>query len=110
MAAKTENRHSRRHRHDAPLLYAFQNSDMFFSATLCNYSDSGLCFEAGYPVRPGTEIFVMLENDPRDTAGHPIRRGSHVQVRWCRPRPDADAFFYRIGARYFEKLPSLKKQ
>jgi hypothetical protein len=64
MVMQTENRESKRHKHDAALLYAFHNSEKYYSATMCDYGDDGMCFVAGYSLEPGSEIFIRMENFP----------------------------------------------
>lgn len=100
MVRPTENREFERHRHDASLLYAFQNSDKYYSATMCDYGDDGMCFVAGYALEPGSEIFIKMENFPEDVGGHNIKECYNAVVQWCEPMPDTDAFFYKVGVKY----------
>ena len=100
MMSRTENREFNRVHHDAPLLYVFQDSDSFYSATLCNYGEDGMCFESGYELEPGTEIVIMLDDYPRSVSGHEIQKRYNAIVKWCQSRPDTAAFFYRVGVKY----------
>ena len=97
---QSDKRKHRRIAHQAPVLYAFQDSDLFFSATMRNYCKNGMCFEAGYAMNPGVEIFVMIEDYSRNFEGHDLLNACHARVRWCKPLPDSDAFFYNIGIKY----------
>ncbi len=100
MRNQTDNRKHQRYTHNAPMVYAFQNSDLFFSATICNYCKTGMCFEAGYALTPGAKIFIMLENYSRDAKGHDISNQYRAEVKWCSPVSDSDAFFYNVGVKY----------
>ena len=100
MVMQTENRESERRKHDAALLYAFNDSENYYSATMCNYGDDGMCFVAGYSLEPGSEIFIRMENFPEEAVGHNIKEWYNAVVQWCEPMPDSDAFFYKVGVRY----------
>jgi hypothetical protein len=69
MVMQTENRESERCKHDAALLYAFNDSENYYSATMCNYGDDGMCFMAGYSLEPGSEIFIRMEKFSRRGRG-----------------------------------------
>lgn len=100
-----ENREFKRVSHEAPLRYAFRNSDTFFSVTMCNYCDQGMCFISGYELEPGSEINIMPDEDPRADGGHSIQDHYQAKVKWCRPLQGTDAFFYKVGVQY--RKPSL---
>lgn len=93
-------RKTNRFLHKAPVLYAFQNSDRVYGATIRNYCKKGMCFEAGYSLEPGDEIVIMLENFPRDANVHAMSHRYHATVRWCKPLADSQAFFYNVGVEY----------
>jgi hypothetical protein len=107
MMNPTENRESKRHKHNAPLLYAFQHADIYYSATMCDYGVDGMCFLAGYELKPGTEIFIMIEDYAHSAEGHDIHEYCNAIVQWCEPMPNTDAFFYKVGVKYHE--PSSTK-
>jgi len=100
MLTQAENRESERRKHEASLLYAFHDSDKYYSATMCDYGDDGMCFVAGYSLEPGAEIFIRVENFPDEAEGHNIREWYNAVVQWCEPLPDSDAFFYKVGVKY----------
>jgi hypothetical protein len=95
-----ENREGERHSIGVPIVYAFKNTDKFFGGELCNYSRGGLCFESSYPIRPGAEIYIMMDEKPIDDDRNEIFGECLAEVRWCRKLPDVDAFFYWIGVKY----------
>ena len=100
MVMQTEKREFERRKHEAALLYAFHESEVYYSATLCNYGDDGMCFLAGYSLEPGSKIFIRMENFPDEAVGHDIKEWYHAVVQWCEPMQDSDAFFYRVGVKY----------
>jgi hypothetical protein len=51
---------------DTSIVYAFQNSDQFKPARLCNYCKGGMCFEAGNAIDPGSDIYIMMEDEPAE--------------------------------------------
>jgi hypothetical protein len=100
MVRQTENRESERHKHEAALLYAFNDSEKYYSATMCNYGEDGMCFVAGYSLEPGSKIFIRIENYPDEAAGRNIKEWYNAVVQWCEPMPNSDAFFYHVGVKY----------
>ena len=101
---QSDKRKHQRIAHQTSVLYAFPGSDLLFSATMRNYSKNGMCFEAGYALNPGTEIFIMLEDYPADTEGHDLGNRYHARVRWCKSLQDYDAFFYNVGVKYCQPV------
>ena len=101
MIVQKEKRKSERHDHEASIVYAYHNSDEFYDAKMCNYSNSGLCFESSAAIEPGSDIYVMMEDFLPDTIDSEIYDGYLAEVRWCQRLSQIDAIVYHIGVKYY---------
>ena len=104
MNVRSEKRTAERFTHDAPIIYAYHDSDQFLPATMCNFCKGGMCFLADTPVKLGSDIYVMMEEFAPDTIGAEIYEGYLAQVRWCRLLPDVDSIRYKIGVKYYRTV------
>ena len=104
MNVPSEKRTSERFTHDAPIVYAYHNSDQFFPAIMCNFCKGGMCFQTDTPVHPGSDIYVMMEEFAPDAIGAEIYEGYLAQVRWCQVLPDVDPAQYQIGVKYYRTV------
>ena len=96
MRSKYEEREFPRSENKTPILICDCNFEKYKEAKIYNSSCSGIYFESGIPIKPGTEI-VVKKYDSTHFSGSVC----HVEVVWCEEIHDK-AFFYRfgIGARY----------
>jgi hypothetical protein len=104
MAHYSEKREYLRYNLDTTIVYAFQDSDQFNSARLCNYGKGGMCFESGSAIEPGADIYIMMENFLDDTIDADFYDGYLAEVRWCRrcsPEPNEP---FLIGVKYYQTI------
>ena len=101
MIVQNEKRKSERHDHEASIVYAYHNSDEFYDAKMCNFSNSGLCFESSAAIEPGSDIYVKMEEFVPDTIGSEIYDGYLAEVRWCQRIPEVDPTVYQVGVKYY---------
>lgn len=80
------------------------NSGVFFKGRMFNYSDSGLYFEADILLKPGTEVFIAIEESPfcESTAGHDFY---HAVIKHCSDLDDSH-FLYGCGAQLIDSFGS----
>lgn len=104
MNQKSERRVFERQGNDAPLIYAYHNSDKFFHAIMCNFSKDGMCFETPDAIDPGSDLYIMMENYSPDTIQAEHYEGYFAEVRWCCPLPDPQASGYRVGVKYYRTV------
>ncbi|UCG08969.1 MAG: PilZ domain-containing protein [Desulfobacterales bacterium] len=104
MKVHHEKRKSERHDHGASIVYAFHNSDKFYNARMCNFSNGGLCFESSVAIEPGSDIYVMMEEFVPDTIGSEIYDGYLAEVRWCQELPEVDPALYHVGVKYYRTM------
>ena len=102
MEADTEKRQFERHDHDAPIVYAYHNSDKFFGAKMCNVSQGGMCFESNRAVKPGLDIYIMMETYTSDAIGSEVYDGYLAKVIWCQKLVIGKTRLYRVGVKYYE--------
>jgi hypothetical protein len=104
MTPYDEKREFVRYNLDTPIVYAFQDSDQFIPARLCNYCKGGMCFETDNAIEPGADIYIMMENFLEDSIDANFYDGYLAEVRWCcqySPEP-SDAFL--IGVKYYQTI------
>jgi len=87
---------------DIPIVYAFQDSDQFYPARVCNYCKGGMCFETDDEVEPGSDIYIMMENFLPDSIDAEFYDGYLAEVLWCRKHSLATAEQFRIGVKYYQ--------
>jgi hypothetical protein len=104
MKKKDERRMFKRIKNDAPIVYAYHNTDQFFQAVMCNYSSEGMCFQTPDGVDPGSDIYIMMESYSPDTIHAEVYEGFFAEVRWCRPLPASELHGYRVGVKYYKTI------
>jgi hypothetical protein len=104
MKTKDERRVFERHDNDAPLIYAYHNTDRFFQALMCNHSNEGMCFKTSDVIDTGSDIYIMMENYAPDTIHAELYEGHFAEVRWCRRLPDPEVPGYKVGVKYYKTV------
>jgi hypothetical protein len=99
-----EKREHERYDLKAPVIYAYQDSDEFSKARMCNYCEGGMCFEAGNALEPGADIYIMMEDFSPDAIDAEFYDGYLAEVRWCRNiSPDRNEEFI-VGVKYYKTI------
>jgi PAS domain S-box-containing protein len=100
----TEKRAHKRYVHAAPIRYGYQILEDYQSAEIRNYSDGGLFFRAGSPLRAGEHIWILLK---KRTSGDDVfgnSDGYNAEVCFCNKKNSIDALSYGIGVRFLQKI------
>jgi hypothetical protein len=104
MQQKEERRVFERYDNDAPIVYAYHDTDRFFHAVMCNYSDEGMCFKTSKAVDPGSDVYIMMENYSPDTVHADLYEGFFAEVRWCQQLSSHEAPGYQVGVKYYKTV------
>lgn len=102
-----EKRASRRNNYIASITCTYFNSDRFYSAKTTNHSKEGLHFELDFPLKPGTSVYIRVEDlspEAFGSKGSRCRRLpslSLAQVRWCKEIHDPGGNYYKVGLKYY---------
>ena len=91
-----------RNKNDAPIVFAYHNTDHFYHAVMCDYSNEGMCFMTPDGVDPGSDIYIMMENFSSDAIHAELYEGFFAEVKWCLPIPAEDVSTYRVGVKYYK--------
>jgi hypothetical protein len=102
MQKKDERRVFERYDNDAPIVYAYHDTDRFFQAVMCNYSIEGMCFQTSKAVDPGSDVYIMMENYSPDTVHADLYEGYFAEVRWCQQLSSPAPPRYQVGVRYYK--------
>ena len=68
---------------EIPIVYTFEDSNVFYQATLCKRGNNCLCFETGNYIEKGKQVYVMTEDYPIDDDDLKIYEGCFGQVGEC---------------------------
>jgi hypothetical protein len=104
MKIKDERRVFERYDNDAPIIYAYHNTDQFLHALMCNYSKDGMCFKTPDAIDPGSDIYIMMENYSPDTIHADLYEGYFAEVRWCCPSAAPEKTEYLVGVKYYKTV------
>ncbi len=89
---------------DAPIIFAYHNTDQFIHAIMCNHSKDGMCFKTPDEVNPGSDIYIMMENYSPDTIHGELYDGHFAEVMWCRLRTEPEVPEYKVGVKYYKTV------
>ena len=104
MTRYDEKREYERYDLDTPIVYAFQDSDQFNPARLCNYCRGGMCFETNNAVEPGADIYIMMEDFLPDSIDADFYDGYLAEVRWCQKMMRDNAEEFKVGVKYYQTI------
>ena len=104
MQKKDERRVFERYDNNAPIVYAYHDTDHFFQAVMCNHSNEGMGFKTSEAVDSGSDIYIMMEDYAPDTIHAELYEGYFAEVRWCRPEPDPEDPEYKVGVKYYKTV------
>lgn len=90
--------------HDAPIIFAYPDSDQFFNAKMCDFCKFGMGFTSGHSIQPGADIYIMAENYAPDAVASEIYDGYLANVKWCRKVSDQCIGTYRVGVKYYQTV------
>jgi hypothetical protein len=103
-----EKRANQRCRHEAVVTCAHFNSDRFYRAQTTNHSREGISFESDFPLKPGSDIYIRVENYtpnasvPKVCCCGGIRHIALAEVKWCNELPGRGGCHYQIGLKYHQ--------
>jgi len=87
---------------EAPIVYAFHNTEKYYTAKMCNCSEGGMYFESEHnTLKRGTDIWIKMVNSSPDLHGTAVQDGYRAEVVWCRRISDREASpYYGVGVRF----------
>ena len=107
MEKTQEKRTCNRYRHTVPIAVSYFNQAQYFNAQIQNHSPGGMCFKSNYALQPGTVVYIRVKkvhpNGSSTGIGEGLRMVTLAKVKWCMDEPDAPAYSYRLGVKYFEE-------
>ncbi len=70
------------------IIYAYEDSDVFYPAKLVKHGSNCLCFETERPIALGEKIYIITQDFPLDDTHLKIYEGCFAQVRECKKSHD----------------------
>ena len=97
MKSNPEQRDDTRFYHEAIIMIEHYPKGKYYEGRMFNYSRGGMYYESDFAPKPGTDIFIGIEESPC-SSGHDVYR---ARVMWVKELPDkASFFYYGIGVKY----------
>jgi hypothetical protein len=107
LARKIQNSEKRkdvRHDCEAIIEWSYFNKDIHFDAKLLNFSRSGVYFETGHDLKPGSTILLkmkMVSSSRFKSLDHERPRSISLgEVKWRIDLSGSDKSYYGVGVRY----------
>jgi hypothetical protein len=66
------------------IIYAYENSDIFYPAKLLKHGKKCLCFAAEEPIKLDEKIYIMTQDSPLEGTNIKIYEGCFAQVEGCK--------------------------
>ena len=66
------------------IIYAYENSDVFYPAKLLRHGRNCLCFASNEPITMGENIYILTQDFPIEGANLRIYEGCFAQVEECK--------------------------
>jgi hypothetical protein len=86
----------------APILYAYEDSDVFYPARLLKHGINCLCFASKEPIAKGGKIYIFTQDFPVEDTNLRIYEGCFAQVEECKKNAN-----YRKKSSYLIRGKSL---
>ena len=82
-----------------PIKYALLNSDNFRPTRTYDFSSAGLCYETHEPLKPGTDVSIVMEHYAPGISGPEGFRSHVASIRWTHLVAKNGTERYASGAR-----------
>jgi hypothetical protein len=80
--------------------YALLDSDQFHPSRTYDFSSGGLCYETLEPLKPGTDVCIVMENYNPGLSGPEEFRSYVATIRWTHLLSKNGTERYAAGARF----------
>ena len=92
----------------ALIAFSYFNKDQCFNVKTINHGEGGMSFKSSFFLQPGATVYIRVKKFHPDGSGTVVckwlRSVTLAEVKWCNEELDADAFFYRVGVKYYEPV------
>ena len=89
----------------ALIAFSYFNKEPCFNAKTINHSEDGMSFKSSFFLQPGATVYIRAKKNLPNGSGtvvcKELRSVTMAEVKWCNEELDADAFFYRVGVKYY---------
>jgi hypothetical protein len=84
----------------APLQYALLDTEQFHRSQAHDFSAGGVCFEPHEPLKPGTDICIVMEGYRPEQSGLEAYRSYVASISWIHLLSKNGSEHYMAGARF----------
>ncbi len=78
------------------IIYAYEDSDVFYPASLLKHGLNCLCFTSKEPIAKGEKIYIFTQDFPIEGANLRIYEGCFAQVEECKKTDNLYMFRGRL--------------
>ena len=86
--------------HQVPIKYALLDTNRFHPTRTCDVSSGGLCYETHEPLKPGTDVCIVMENYAPGSSGLEGYLSYVATIRWTHLISSNGTERYAAGARF----------
>jgi hypothetical protein len=86
--------------HQVPIKYALLDTNRFHPTRTYDVSSSGLCYETHEPLKPGTDVCIVMENYAPGSSGLEGYLSYVATIRWTHLISSNGTERYAAGARF----------
>jgi len=86
--------------HEAPIIYAYNLSDIYHDGRMFNCSEGGMYLESLQTLMPGSEIHIRLMDFIRTPSWFEVSENYCGEVVWCKSLANGSVSRYGVGVRF----------
>ncbi len=91
-------RNENRFEHQSAVLIEDHSAGKYYEGKMQNYSICGMCLHTDFKAKPGTDIFIGIENSPYSSS-HDVY---HAKVVWCKKfAREITPFYFCMGVNFY---------
>lgn len=90
-----------------PIQYALLDSEQFKTARTHDFSSGGLCYETYEPLKPGTDVCIVMQNYDPGLSGPESFRSYVASIRWTHLLSRNGTERYAVGAQFITRSHEL---
>lgn len=97
-----------RHHYEAPIKYSKVKTDEYTDSKMFNYSRGGIFFKSEYPLKPRTDIGIVMPGYTPGSYGPESFKFYVAQIKWCKAMDNGGCGRYGIGAEFLSRSHGIR--
>lgn len=88
---------------EAPIQYLYMQPDHYYNSRTYNFSENGLYFESFQPLKPNSQISIVMPDYSPDASGPEAFQSYSAVIRWCQKLADKESLEFGVGVEILER-------